>query len=276
MPERYSPDIEKNFHSISQEDSSASINEANRDELPRIGRCTTSDDGEWLYLGDQRFRRDEIQTAFGGTLNTGLRAAPSRKFANVAPMGLAAFSIPTMCMAFVNLGATGGTNISALIGAAFFLAGMVEILAGMWEVVMENTFGATVFTIYGAFWLSYGSILCDSFGIIASYKSAAEFDKMMGSFCAVWALFSFLAFLCTLKTTVSFCGQFLFITLMFIVFTVVQFTQSPGWTKTAGVIGLITSLFGFYNMFAGMVDTANSYILLRPIFMPGAEVPRAH
>jgi succinate-acetate transporter protein len=42
---------------------------------------------------------------------------------------------------------------------ALFTGGLAQLLAGMWEYPRGNVFGATAFTSYSAFWLSYASIL---------------------------------------------------------------------------------------------------------------------
>ena len=43
-----------------------------------------------------------------------------------------------------------------MVGVAIFTGGLNTILAGMWEFVQGNTFAATTFTSYGAFYLSFG------------------------------------------------------------------------------------------------------------------------
>ena len=42
-----------------------------------------------------------------------------------------------------------------MFGLALAYGGVAQLLAGMWEFRTGNTFGATAFTSYGAFWLSF-------------------------------------------------------------------------------------------------------------------------
>ena len=44
-----------------------------------------------------------------------------------------------------------------VIGLALFYGGLAQLLAGMWEFKTGNTFGATAFSSYGAFWLAVGA-----------------------------------------------------------------------------------------------------------------------
>jgi succinate-acetate transporter protein len=46
-----------------------------------------------------------------------------------------------------------------IVGMAFSFGGLAQLLAGMWEFGVGNTFGATVFSSYGGFWISYAIIL---------------------------------------------------------------------------------------------------------------------
>jgi succinate-acetate transporter protein len=48
-----------------------------------------------------------------------------------------------------------GAGEPIVYGLALMYGGIAQILAGMWEFRSGNTFGATAFTSYGAFWLSF-------------------------------------------------------------------------------------------------------------------------
>ena len=47
----------------------------------------------------------------------------------------------------------GGAD--AALGLALVYGGAAQLLAGMWEFVRKNTFGAVAFTSFGAFWIAY-------------------------------------------------------------------------------------------------------------------------
>lgn len=46
------------------------------------------------------------------------------------------------------------------------VGGLAQLLAGMWEFACGNTFGATMFTSYGGFFISYGIIYWPSSGYV--------------------------------------------------------------------------------------------------------------
>ena len=45
-----------------------------------------------------------------------------------------------------------------------------EIIAGIQEFVVGNTFGATAFVIYGGFWFSLGAVYMPGLGIIGKSR----------------------------------------------------------------------------------------------------------
>ena len=117
--------------------------------------------------------------AFGGEFQPGsYKSTEGRKFANPAPLGLSAFALTTFVLSLINVGTRGITGPSIVIGAAFAYGGLVQLLAGMWYVVMGNmslssrkliqnaremavgnTFGATALSSYGGFWIGTAIIL---------------------------------------------------------------------------------------------------------------------
>jgi len=98
--------------------------------------------------------------AFGGEFQPGLyRPTDHRKFANPAPLGLCGFALTTFVLSCINLGTRGLAAPNIVIGAAFAYGGLVQLLAGMWEMAVGNTFGATALSSYGGFWIGTAIIL---------------------------------------------------------------------------------------------------------------------
>ena len=75
--------------------------------------------------------------------------------ADPAPLGLAAFALTTFVLSMFNTGLISDAGEPIVFGLALAYGGVAQILAGMWEFKNDNAFGATAFTSYGAFWLSF-------------------------------------------------------------------------------------------------------------------------
>ena len=80
--------------------------------------------------------------------------------ADPAPLGLAGFAGTTFFLSVVNTGMLSPASVETVVlGLALFYGGLAQLLAGMWEFVNRNTFGAVAFSSYGAFWLSFWYLL---------------------------------------------------------------------------------------------------------------------
>lgn len=77
--------------------------------------------------------------AFGGAFQPGLYRPPSRNFGNPAPMGLAGFALTTFLLSCINLGVKDLASPPIVIGPAFAYGGLVQLLAGMWEIAVGNS-----------------------------------------------------------------------------------------------------------------------------------------
>lgn len=97
--------------------------------------------------------------AFGGEFQPGLYRAPKNNFANPAPLGLSAFALTTFVLSLINLKTRGIAEPNIVVALAFGYGGLVQLCAGMWEMAVGNTFGATALSSYGGFWLSFAIVL---------------------------------------------------------------------------------------------------------------------
>src|SRR3954469_7412637 len=90
---------------------------------------------------------------------TTAEVTPARTFvdaakpADPAPLGLGAFALTTFVLSGHN-----ATFIPDLIwvGLALFYGGATQLPPGMWEFRNRSVFGATAFSTYGGFWVSFG------------------------------------------------------------------------------------------------------------------------
>uniref|UniRef100_A0A1D1Y5S1 Ammonia transport outward protein 2 n=1 Tax=Anthurium amnicola TaxID=1678845 RepID=A0A1D1Y5S1_9ARAE len=192
---------------------------------------------------------------------------PAPKIANPAPLGLCGFALTTFVLSIHNAGATTVILPNIVIGLALFYGGLAQLLAGMWEFKTGNTFGATAFSSYGAFWLSFAAILL--IPIPAVPDDPHSTDHAIGIFLLGWTIFTFLLFLATFRSSGGIMALFFFLTATFLFLTLGKFFQldpiskSPnGLTKGGGVLGIITALIAWYNALAGLLTPESSYFTL--------------
>src|SRR5258707_15189639 len=104
--------------------------------------------------------------------------------ANPAALGLGGFALTTFVLSTHN---AGWAPDLTWVGLAFFYGGLAQFAAGMWEFKTGNTFGATAFSTYGAFWMSLAFYL-----ILALWGKVpgAEVGKDLGWFLLAFAIFN--------------------------------------------------------------------------------------
>jgi len=190
----------------------------------------------------------------------------SRKFGNPGPLGLSAFALTTFVLSLINVQTRGIEHPNIVIGLAFGYGGLVQLLAGMWEFSRMNMFAATAFSSYGAFWLSYATILVPSSGVIAAYAEdpVGELDNAIGIFLITWFMVTFMFFLVSLRKSVAFIALFGFLSLTFALLAAGAWSAKVHVTKAGGGCGIVTAFVAYYIGFAELLAAE----ALAPVKLP--------
>ncbi len=186
-------------------------------------------------------------------------AAPAlsqpRIIADPAALGLGAFALTTFVLSLANSGIVGGAG-AAVLGIALFYGGLAQLAAGMWEFVKGNTFGATAFTSYGAFWLAFWWLLTNP--EVEKAAGAAG----VGAFLLAWTVFSALMTVASAKTNAVLFATFVAVTLTFIALTIGAFSGVVGITRLGGWLGLIAAVLAWYGSFAVVTNATWKRVVL--------------
>jgi uncharacterized protein len=175
--------------------------------------------------------------------------APS--IADPAPLGLAAFALTTFVLSFFNAGLVSSTGEPVVLGLTLFYGGVAQLLAGMWEFRNNNTFGATAFASYGAFWLSFWAL--NQF--YASKIPSGELGSAVGLYLIAWGIFTAYMFIPSLRTTAAISAVFLLLTVTFVVLGIGQAGGHTNIIKAGGWIGIATAVVAWYASFAGVTNS---------------------
>lgn len=171
-----------------------------------------------------------------------------------------------------NAKAQGIVVPNVVVGLAMFYGGLVQLIAGIWEIALENTFGATALCSYGGFWLSFGAIYIPWFGILEAYKDKeSDLGNALGFYLLGWTIFTYGLTLCTLKSTVAFFALFFLLALVFLLLSIGEFSGKVGCKRAGGVVGVVVAFIAWYNAYAGVASRQNSYIVAHPFPLPTNE-----
>jgi uncharacterized protein len=191
-------------------------------------------------------------------------------FGDPGPLGLAGFAMTTFVLSAVNIGWLSGSVVGVVFGLAIFYGGLAQLLAGMWEFVKGNTFGATAFGSFGAFWLSFWYLNTHT---DLTKASANDVHHGVGVYLLAWAIFTAYMFVCSIRTNGAIMAVFGLLTLTFFFLFLGEYTDTSGLTKLGGWLGMATAIAAWYTSMAGVMNgTARRPIL--PVF-PRDEAARA-
>jgi succinate-acetate transporter protein len=177
--------------------------------------------------------------------------AMSPGVADPAPLGLAAFAMTTFVLSFFNAGLVSSTGEPVVLGLALAYGGLAQLLAGMWEFRNGNTFGATAFTSYGAFWLSFWAI--NQF--FASKIPGGEIGDAIGLYLIAWGIFTAYMFIASFRTTAAISLVFFLLAITYIVLGIGQAGGTANVIKAGGWIGIATAIAAWYASFAGVTNS---------------------
>src|SRR4051794_39980610 len=168
--------------------------------------------------------------------------------ADPAALGLAGFAMTTFVLSLANAGWIAGAG-SAVLGLALFYGGIAQLLAGMWEFVKGNTFGAVAFSSYGAFWLAFWWLLTNP----EAAKAAGSAG--VGAFLLAWTIFTAFMTIGAVKSSRVVLLVFIALTLTFLLLTIGEFASSQVASHIGGYLGLITALLAWYGAAASVINS---------------------
>jgi len=195
-------------------------------------------------------------------VSTGI--TPGAHIADPAPLGLAAFALTTFFLSFVNAGWLPASVEPVVFGLALAYGGLAQFAAGMWEFTKGNTFGATAFTSYGAFWLSFWWLTAH----LADYKiPASDVDKGVGLYLIAWGIFTAYMTVAATRVSGAVLAVFALLTATFLLLGVGDLTTTDGISKLGGYVGILTALAAWYASFAGVT----AFAFKRPLVPTGTR-----
>ena len=166
--------------------------------------------------------------------------------ANPGPLGLLGFGMTTVLLNLHNADIIPLSAVIVAMGSA--LGGLAQIIAGILEFRKGNTFGGTAFTAYGCFWWSLIFIWIAPFGTVAADKLS------MGFYLLLWAVFTFMMFIGTLKHNRITQVVFFSLAVLFFMLALGDFTHNEGITRIAGWIGIFCGLSAIYSAVGQIVN----------------------
>lgn len=166
--------------------------------------------------------------------------------ADPTTLGLFGLAMVTLVASSQKLGLTEG--LSFVIPWAFFLGGIAQIIASIYDFKHNNLFGATAFGAYGLFWLAVCLSWLTKMGVFGEVLQSAVDLKQLGF---AFIGYFFLSVVLTISTLKMNKVMFLLMTLicfLFIFLAADAFQMGQIWQRLAAIDELFISLVTFYAL----------------------------
>jgi uncharacterized protein len=174
--------------------------------------------------------------------------ANNDSIANPAPLGLMGFGMTTVLLNCHNAGFFPMNTMILAMGV--FFGGIAQIIAGIMEFRKNNTFGATAFTSYGAFWLTLvGLLVFPKMG----WGEAAGATAMV-CYLVMWGIFTLFMFVGTLRMNRALQVVFGSLVVLFFMLAVGDATGDATIKTVTGWEGLFCGLSAIYAAMAQVLN----------------------
>lgn len=167
--------------------------------------------------------------------------APGSHFADPAALGLGGFALTTFVLSLANANIINGASEAAVFGLALAYGGIAQFGAGIWEFAKGNTFGATAFCSYGAFWVA--------FWYLTGHTGAVD-HQGIGAFLLAWGIFTAYMTVAATRTNNMILTVFVLLTITFVFLSFGAFWEKETLTHIGGYFGLATAIAAWYGSFA--------------------------
>jgi len=191
-------------------------------------------------------------TALNESTKDAPTASSAAPFADPGALGLGAFALTTFVLSLANANLIPGGGV-AVLGLALFYGGIAQLLAGLWEFANKNTFGATAFCSYGAFWLAAWFLLTSGNKVDAGG---------LGLFFLAWAIFTLYMTFAAIKTNLVILLVFIALTLTLIFLAIGGFATNDTMNHIGGYLGIITAIIAWYGSFATVTNATWKRVVL--------------
>ena len=195
------------------------------------------------------------------------------KKANPTPIGFCAFSLTLFVYSMTQAGATINIDTSPAMGMglALFYGGLIELIAGIYELRRGDNYHALTFCSYAGFWFGLGSLyVSGSFAFTAQVTAGDPRNHAFAIFFLAWTIFTLIMLITSIRSNVFHVVFFASLLITYVLFTASYYSSShTDLRRAAGAFGILTSAVGWYIGYAYfMVKGENSYFELPLVDMP--------
>jgi succinate-acetate transporter protein len=167
--------------------------------------------------------------------------------ANPAALGLVGFGLTTVLLSLINAGVLPAGGEGVVVPLALAYGGLIQIIAGVLEVRLSNTFGMTAFLSYGAFWWWFALLQLFAHTHMIDISAAGA---TIGVALILWGVLTLYLWVSTFRLARIVFLIFLTLWPTFFLLGLGASLANPALTHVGGWLGLLCGSLAMYGSFA--------------------------
>jgi succinate-acetate transporter protein len=167
--------------------------------------------------------------------------------ANPAALGLVGFGLTTVLLSLINAGVLPAGGEGVVVPLALAYGGLIQIIAGVLEVRLSNTFGMTAFLSYGAFWWWFALLQLFAHTHMIDISAAGA---TIGVALILWGVLTLYLWVSTFRLARIVFLIFLTLWPTFFLLGLGAALANPALTHLGGWLGLLCGSLAMYGSFA--------------------------
>jgi len=171
---------------------------------------------------------------------------------NPAALGLVGFGLTTVLLSLINAGILPKGGEGVVLPLALAYGGLIQIIAGLFEFQVKNTFGMTAFLSYGAFWWWFALLLLFAGNKLIDISAAGP---TIGVALMLWGVLTLYLWISTFKLSRILFAVFLTLWVTFFLLGLGAALGMPMLGKLGGYLGLVCGTLAMYGSFAIVTNT---------------------
>jgi hypothetical protein len=167
--------------------------------------------------------------------------------ANPAALGLVGFGLTTVLLSLINAGVLPAGGEGVVVPLALAYGGLIQLIAGVLEVRVSNTFGMTAFLSYGAFWWWFALLQLFAHTHMIDISAAGP---TIGVALLLWGVLTLYLWISTFRLARIVFLIFLTLWPTFFLLGLGAALANPALTHLGGWLGLLCGSLAMYGSFA--------------------------
>lgn len=177
---------------------------------------------------------------------------------NSAPLALAGFAVTTFLLSMVNAKFVNAGVEPIVFGVALMFGGLAQLIAGILQFRIGNTFGGVLFSTFGAFWMSL-------FAIVQWFLKAvppAQVGHALGLFLYAFGIFTFVMLVASFRTNAIVVLALTTLLVTFILLGAGNYGAHTTLIHWGGYFGLVTAGLAGYLACAEVCEASYGHGIL--------------